>query len=169
MADKYEKYVDLAKRYGMLDTLVISTSEIFFDIRTNLKCCWGCDRQPTASTRCDSRGTTYDERIRMIKQYKSVLLLHSHDAKRLSEVILELEREAFLDGYYFAFALRTCNLCGECLEAKGKECPQPDKVRPCEALFGIDVYKTARKFGLPCEVLKTKEDTQNRYGFLLIE
>ena len=169
MVDKYGKYIELAKRHGMLDAIIIPSSDICFDIRANLKCCWGCDRQATADARCDSRGTTLDERIQMVKQYTAVLLLHSHNAQHLSEVILELEREAFLDGYYFAFALRTCNLCGECLLAKGEECPQPKKVRPCDSLFGIDVYRTVRKFKLPCRVLQSKNDTQDRYGFLLIE
>ena len=35
--------------------------------------------------------------------------------------------------------------------------------------YGIDVYKTARSLGLPCQVLQNKEDVQNRYGLVLIE
>jgi predicted metal-binding protein len=50
----------------------------------------------------------------MVKEYKAILLLHSHDAGQFSKAILELERTAHLDGYYFAFALRPCNLCKEC-------------------------------------------------------
>ena len=45
----------------------------------------------------------------MVKQYKTILLLHSHDVQQLGKVILEIEKNAFLDGYYLAFALRTCN------------------------------------------------------------
>lgn len=45
----------------------------------------------------------------------------------------------------------------------------PDKVRPYDQMFGIDVYKTARNLGLPCEVLQNKNDIQNRYGFVLID
>jgi predicted metal-binding protein len=169
MTNKFEKYIKAAQKRGMIDAVIIQPSDIFFDIRANLKCAWGCDRQPAATGKCDDRGTTLEQRIAMVKQYSQILLLHSHDAGLLSTVILELERQAFLDGYYFAFALRGCNLCGECLEEKGKKCPHPDKVRPCESLFGIDVYKTVRKLDLPCNVLKTKDETQNRYGFLLIE
>lgn len=51
----------------------------------------------------------------------------------------------------------------------GEPCPFPDKVRPCDQTFGIDVYKTARNLGLPCEVLQNKNDIQNRYGFVLID
>ncbi len=48
-------------------------------------------------------------------------------------------------------------------------CLFPDKVRPCDQIFGIDVYRTARNLGLPCQVLQNKNDIQNRYGFVLID
>ncbi len=44
-----------------------------------------------------------------------------------------------------------------------------EKVRPCDFMFGIDMYRTARNLDLPCEVLKDKKDLQNRYGLVLIE
>ncbi len=166
---KYGKYITLAKKFGMINAIIISPSEISFDIRTNLKCSWGCERGLIPNTKCDNRGTTYGERVKMVKHYKAILLIHSHEARKLSKVILELEKNAFLDGYYLAFALRACNLCKECKVKRGNDCLHPEKVRPCECLFGIDVYKTARKLGLSCEVLHKKEDIQNRYGFLLIE
>jgi predicted metal-binding protein len=87
----------------------------------------------------------------------------------LSKAVFEIERAAFLDGYYFSFAIRTCNLCKSCAVNMGKACPTPEKVRPCDQSFGIDVYKTTKNLGLPCEVLYNKEDVQNRYGFVLIE
>jgi predicted metal-binding protein len=105
----------------------------------------------------------------MIKAYKNLLLVHSHDAGKVSNAVLEIERAAFLDGYYFAFALRYCRLCKACAVDKGKSCPTPEKVRPCDQSFGIDVYRTARKQGLPCDVLQNKDDIQNRYGFVFLE
>jgi len=105
----------------------------------------------------------------MVKQYRTILLLHSQDARQLTKTILELEKAAFLDGYYLACALRCCNYCKECQVQNGKDCIHPEKIRPCEVLFGIDFFKTAPKLGLPIEVLQNKRATQNRYGFLLIE
>lgn len=167
--EKYNKYIKLAKNKGMLDAVIISPSDICFDIRTQLKCAWGCDRDFTPNAKCDNRGLSYEERVKMVKQYQTILLLHSHDVRRLGKVILELERIAFLDGYYLAFALRTCNLCKVCQAIEGKNCIHPDKIRPCECLFGIDIYKTVRKLGLHIEVLQNKEEIPDRYGFLLIE
>ena len=164
-----QKYVDYAKDHGMIDAMIISPENIFFDIRAFLKCSWGCDRLNAENIRCDSRNTTTEERIEMVKQYTNILLVHSHSAVELYRVLLRLERTAFLDGYYFAFTLRACAFCDDCKVKIGEDCSFPDKIRPCDQLFGIDVYKTVRQLGLPCEVLQSKEEVQNRYGFLLID
>ena len=109
------------------------------------------------------------ERIEMVKAYQSILFVHSHNAGKLSKAVLDIEKAAFLDGYYLSFAIRYCMLCKNCAIDQAKSCPNPEKVRPCDQSFGIDVYKTARNLGLPCEVLQSEEDVQNRYGFVLLE
>ena len=167
--DKYNKYITLAKKKGMLDALIISSSDICFDVRTQLKCAWGCDRNLTPNAKCDNRGMSYDERVKMVTQYKTILLLHAHDVRQLGKVMLDAEKAAFLDGYYFAFAVNACHICKDCQAINGKDCLHPDKVRPCACLFGIDVYKTIGKLGLPLEVLQDKTAIENRYGFLLID
>jgi predicted metal-binding protein len=159
----------LAKESKIVNAMIIAPEKIYFDIRAMLKCLWGCEDFFQNSIKCHNRNTTYLERIEMIKKYKHILIVHSNDARELSSFLLKLERIAFLDGYYFAFAIRSCNLCKSCNVEKGEPCPTPEKVRPCDQLFGIDVYKTARSLGLPCEVLQNKDDIQNRYGFLLID
>jgi predicted metal-binding protein len=165
----FEKYMELAKSLKAVDVRMISPQNIFFDIRAILKCRWGCEDFFQNSARCGTRDTTYQERVEMVKSYNNILLVHSNDARQLSATVLEIERAAFLDGYYFASAIRTCNLCKVCATQQGKPCPTPEKVRPCDQSFGIDVYKTARNLGLPCEVLQGKNDIQNRYGFILID
>jgi predicted metal-binding protein len=161
--------MDQAKSLNMANVKLISPQDIFFDIRAILKCRWGCEDFSEDNLRCHTRDTSYQERVEMVKSYKHILLIHSHNARELSEVVLEIERTAFLDGNYFAFAIRTCNLCKICAFHQGKPCPTPDKIRPCDQGFGIDVYKTARNLGLPCEVLKNRDDVQNRYGFVLLD
>jgi len=164
-----EKYIQLAKELGMVEAITISPKDICFDVRAILKCRWGCEDFFHQTIRCHTRDTTYQERVEMIKRYSQILLLRSNDERALSKAVLEIERAAFLDGYYFSFAIRTCNLCKVCALKENKPCPTPDKVRPCDQSFGIDVYKTVRNLGLPCNVLQNKEDVQNRYGFVLID
>ena len=166
---KFDKYVRLAKSLKAVDAEMISPKDIFFDIRAILKCQWGCDRNFQSNIRCGTIDINYQERIEMIRSYSNILLIHSHDVRELSVAVLKIERAAFLDGYYFAFAIRACNLCRTCRVQQGDACPRPHRVRPCESSFGINVYKTARNLGLPCEVLQNKNDIQNRYGFVLID
>jgi len=40
------------------------------------------------------------ERKDMVKSYRRILLLHSHDATALSYAVFEIERQAFLMGTY---------------------------------------------------------------------
>lgn len=163
-----DRYVQMAKELGVLDAIPISPADVFFDIRAVLKCRWGCEDFSNRSIKCHVRDTTFQERVEMVGRYSDILLLHSNDARTLSKAALEIERSAFLDGNYFAFAIRYCMLCKECAVQHGKPCPTPAKIRPCDQAFGIDVYKTARHQGLPCEVLQDRNDMQNRYGFVLI-
>jgi predicted metal-binding protein len=165
-----EKYIQTAKNHKMIDAKLITPAEISFDIRAMLKCRWGCEYFMNAhNIKCNARETSHEERIAMIKKYKHILILHSHNAMQLSIAVLEIEKAAFLDGYYFAFGIRSCSLCKHCSVLQGEPCPTPDKIRPCDQLFAIDVYKTARNLGFPIQVLQKEDDIQNRYGFVLID
>ena len=164
-----EKYIRFAKELGMVEAVIISLQDLCFDIRAILKCRWGCEDFFNQTIRCHTRDTTYQQRVEMIKRYNRILLVRSNDARALSQAVLEIERAGFLDGYYFAFAIRFCNLCKACAVKEGNPCPTPEKVRPCDQSCGIDVYKTVRNLRLPCEVLQSKEDIQNRYGLVLID
>src|SRR4030042_5644571 len=111
---QFNKYIEMAKSLKASDALIISPRDICFDIRAILKCRWGCEDYSPDNMRCGVRDTTYNERVKMIKSYKHILLVHSHDPRNLSATVLEIERKAFFDGYYFAFAIRFCNLCKTC-------------------------------------------------------
>ncbi len=164
-----EKYVQMALEEGLLKSAIISPDDVFMDIRAILKCRWGCEYSSENSIRCGQRNTSFEERAKIINSYSHILLAHSNDAQKLSQALLKIERAAFLDGLYFAFTIRACNLCRTCSVQQGGPCPTPEKIRPCDQSFGIDVYKTVRRLGFPCEVLQSREDKQNRYGFVLLD
>lgn len=163
-----KKYIDLALDLNMLNAKIIGPNDMVFDIRTLLKCHWGCENHDNLSFKCQKRNTSFDERHKMITSYKNILLIHSNSGRDISRAALEIERRAFLDGNHLAFAIRYCNLCKACSVDDGKPCVQPLKVRPCEAIFGIDVYETAKRHHLPCYPLQHKDDVQNRYGFVCL-
>jgi predicted metal-binding protein len=161
-----DKYVEIAKELKMTNALMISPQDIYFDPRVLLKCLWGCEQH---SVKCDTVNTSYQERLDMIKQYNRILLIHAHDARDVTKAVLKIERQAFLDGHYLAFAVRCCNYCELCQVDEGKPCIHPKNIRPCESIFGIDVYRTVKNLGLSINVLQTKHDRENRYGFVLID
>ena len=164
-----QKYLDLALKLKATHALAISPDEVFFDPRAKLKCLWGCaDPLAENNLKCGSNGLSLDECREMIKRYQNIILVHAHDVRLLSHIVIALERRAFLDGHYFAFAVRTCNLCRNCRLNQGGDCRLPSKRRPCDQTLGVDVYKTVREQGLPCQVLQNKDDRKNLYGFVLV-
>lgn len=168
MRTAVEKYQDLGLKMGLSHVQVLGPEQVFFDPRAVLKCRWGCEDFAKRTLKCGSRGLSHGECVDMVRRYQNILLLHGHDAHLLSKAVLSLEAAAFFDGHYFAFGIRYCNLCPACAVDQGQDCVQPAKVRPCDQALGIDVYRTAREAGLPCQVLQSKDEPQNRYGFVLI-
>ena len=163
-----ERYIDLAKELGMTGAVLLKPEQVFMDTRAVLKCRWGCEDYAKRTLKCSTRDTSFAERRGMIMSYKNILLVHGHDAHELSKAVLEIERRAFLDGNQFAFAVRYCKLCPKCALDAGKDCVHPEKMRPCDQAFGIDVFRTARQAGLPIRVLRQQDDKQDRYGFVLL-
>ncbi len=161
------EYVQLAKNLGMINAKIIRSDAIHFDSRTLLKCKWGCDDPDTV--KCSDRDIPYEMRIQIVKSYQHILLLHSDDVHKLYSAGLKIERQAFLDGHRYAFLISPCYFCPSCEVANGNPCVAREKIRPCDSLFGIDVYKTVREQDLPCDILKDKNQPQNRYAFLLLE
>ncbi len=164
-----EKYQALGLEMGLRHVKLLGPEQVFFDPRALLKCRWGCEDYFKPTLKCGARGLSQAECREMVRSYCRILLLHGHDAHLVSKAVLALGRAAFLDGHYFAFGVRYCRLCPSCAVDQGKECIQPDKVRPCDQALGIDMYRTAREAGPPCQVLQHKDDQQNRYGLVLID
>jgi predicted metal-binding protein len=131
-----EKYQDMALELGAVNAKLITPDQIFFDRRVILKCRWGCDYDGGAElAKCGSRGISYEDGIKSIQAYGHVLMAHSHDARDLSRIVLEIERRAFLDGLYLALAVRACNLCKKCSAgARGAVCT-PKRCVPATRLW----------------------------------
>jgi len=101
-----EKYIQLAKKLKMEHAVIITPDQIAFDVRALLKCRWGCeDYFSENNRRCHTRGTTYEERVEMVKRYSSILLMHSHDVQQLSVAVLEIERDLNIAVNYFKEAI----------------------------------------------------------------
>ncbi len=162
-----ERYVNLAYEMGAVDALIVEVPEIVFDHRTYLKCAWGCPE--FGQLKCSPDLIKPWEAEPLLRRYRLALLIHTHRKELANEIAWEVERRAFLDGHYWAFALYDCHGCDVCAASSRQDCANPEKARPGEDFLGIDVYATVRKFGLPIEVLTHREQRQDRYAFVFLE
>lgn len=167
---KDSKYKDMALKLGADDAVVFDIEDIEFDPRTIIKCMFGCNSWGKGHT-CPSRpGSLMPwEYKEVFSKYKWGVIIHSTSQKVSQDVSFQIEKEAFLDGHYFAFSLSDCAICSECTGFKGKECINPKKARPAFHSVGIDVFKTVRKFELPISTLKTDNEPQNWYSAVFVE
>jgi predicted metal-binding protein len=133
-----------------------------------MKCRYGCGGYGS-SRLCPPHSPTPDETRKVLDGYRQAVLIHGDKTTDIRRIVTALEREAFLGGFYkaFAFACGPCGLCRECAFEKG--CRHPERARPAMEACGIDVYRTARAAGFPIEVVRTHADEQNYYGLLLLE
>ena len=166
---KPELYVSRALALGADHAVHFTLDEIVFDSRTILKCMYGCADWGKGHT-CPSRPGSLKpwEYRKVFQEYAWGVIIHSTKKKTAQEVSFAIEREAFLDGYYFAFSLSDCALCTECSGFKGQPCVQPKKARPAFHSVGIDVFRTVRQFGLPIETLKDEKQEENWYSAVFI-
>jgi predicted metal-binding protein len=104
----------------------------------------------------------------VIDCYTRGLLIHCRGKANPTKIVVKLEKEIFLSGFYKAlgFGAGPCRLCKECGE---DGCLHSELARPAMEACGIDVYATAHKNGYPIEVLKDKSCEGNYFGLVLIE
>jgi len=168
--DNAQYYIDMALRLGADDAVAFKIEDIEFDPRTILKCSFGCADWGKGLT-CPSLPNSLRpwEYEKILKRYRWGIIIHSTDKRVSQDISFQIEREAFLKGHYFAFSLSDCALCTTCCGFVGAECAHPKQARPAFHSVGIDVFKTVRKFGLPIDTLKDKDETPNWYSAVFIE
>ena len=160
-----DKYIELARSLGALDVVEATPDDIVFDDRTLLKCMFGCMSWGKGCT-CPSRAGALSPREyeHMLRKYKRVIIIHSHDKKISQNVSFAVEREAFFDGDALAFSMSDCALCAQCAGADGQPCRNAKIARPAFHSVGIDVFSTVKKLGLPLKTLKDRDEEQNWYS-----
>ncbi|MBA7536156.1 hypothetical protein ES705_28418 [subsurface metagenome] len=162
------------------------------------KCRYGCRAYGKHLT-CPPYTPTAEETRELITGYEKALIVRFEDVQpnlevppahthhflwnailRVHDTMFELERHAFLSGYYKAFALGAlpCAYCDDCLperhdfvldRASKRFCEHQDKARPSMEACGIDVFKTVRKVGYEIEVRTSPHERIIFFGLLLIE
>jgi len=160
-----DKYINLAISIGADNVIAVTPDDIVFDGRTLLKCMFGCSMWGKGCT-CPSRPgfLSSEEYEKLLRKYKTVLIIHSKDKKVAQKASFEVEKEAFFDGDVLAFSMSDCTLCESCAGHTGESCRNVMKARPSFHSVGIDCFATVKKQGLPIEVLRNKDEEQNWYA-----
>ncbi len=170
----------LFRQHGYTDFTWIDPKKIVVAHWVRMKCRFGCDEYGRTAT-CPPNVPSVEECREFFNDYSEAAVFHfaksvenpedRHDwTLSISRKLLELEREVFISGHRKAFLLfmDSCHLCPECAGTKA-DCRNPEGARPTPEAMGVDVFGTARQYGLPIEVLGDYSDTMNRYAFLLVE
>jgi len=163
----YQELCQIAKDLGAEDARIISTEQVVTAPWVTLKCRYGCDSYNTTHC-CPPKTPTYKETREILNSYHYALLIKTYSLKRTTPLVVKLEREVFLRGFYKAFGLGAgaCKLCSEC---NLERCRHPYDARPSMEACGIDVYATARVAGFDLAVLGDKEEKETSFGLILIE
>lgn len=163
---KYAKYIKRAQEFKIITAKIIPAKSIVTAEWVRLKCQFGCDAFGKSLT-CPPFSPAPEQTRRMLAQFKYALLIHSSKWTDIRQIVIALEREIFLDGYYKAFGMGAgpCNLCQRC----ARYCRHPDQARPSMEACGIDVFTTVKNNGLPIYVLNSRNCKANYYGVILIE
>lgn len=168
---KAKSYIAMAEEMGAADAVVFRAEDICWDSRTLLKCMYGCSDWGKNHT-CPSRphNPSMAELKEMFSRYRWGIIVHTHEKNLSQRISMKIESAAFHDGYYFAFSLSDCGLCGECAAVKCEDCRHVAEARPAFHSVGIDVFKTVRQMGLPIETLPGRDaPNQNWYSAVFIE
>jgi len=160
-----DAYIELARSLGAENAILVTPDDIVFDGRTLLKCMFGCSSWEKGCT-CPSRKgfLSTEEYERLLRKYKHVLIIHSHDKKIAQNASYQVEREAYLDGDALAFSLSDCALCMKCAGEFDEPCRNVTMARPAFHSVGIDVFTTVTKLGLPIKTLRDVNEKQNWYS-----
>jgi predicted metal-binding protein len=157
-------------RSGAKDCKIIDVSSVKTGAWVRNKCQYGCPEFAKRLT-CPPYTPDAGETQKILDSYKKAILIHcqSSSKKDISKIAVEIEREAFLLGFYKAWAMGAgpCRLCPRC--DVNALCKHSYKGRPSMEACGIDVFKTARNNGLKITTLDSYHCKANYFALVLIE
>jgi len=160
-----DKYINIALSLGAQHAIAVTPDDIVFDGRTLLKCMFGCSDWGRGCTCPSKEGFLKPWELEpLLRKYKTVLIIHSHDKKAAQKAAYAVEREAYLDGDVLAFSMSDCAICANCAGKDGGDCRDVKRARPAFHSVGIDVFATAKKLGLPLKPLRSEGEQENWYS-----
>lgn len=184
LAIDLEKLQAKAMEAGASATKIAKVAKIKTGAWTRMKCQFGCPNYG-ATLCCPPYTPDYEQTQKFLAEYKYGIIveytvnientdpkdyakLDASISNGLLELLLSVEREAFLLNHYRSFALKggRCRLCDTC---NLKKCVNPTKARPSLEACGIDVFALANDNGFKMEVITGPVKELKIYGLVLVE
>lgn len=164
--EKYIKYIDMLTAEGADPAMVINPHQVVTAPWTAFKCQFGCNHFGKNHC-CPPEAPSYERTRAVLDSYETAILFRIHGWNGTA-MAAACARELFLDGYYkaFAFGSGPCRICKSC-DPTG--CRFPEKTTPAMEACGIDVFATARRFGLEIHTLRCQDEKRNHFGLVLVE
>jgi predicted metal-binding protein len=182
------------------DLRLIPTEMIVVSDWVRLKCRYGCNNYGN-HLGCPPFSPTPSETRSVLSAYRNAVLVRfeakpdpkatvkhagralSNSVVKMQKTVAELERAAFLAGYYKAFGMNAmpCALCDTCVigEMQKKDqavfdldsvkCKNKETMRPSMEACGIDVFKTLQNAGFRPRVLKDCKEMVELFGLVLLD
>ena len=179
-----EHLIAKAKELGASAAVPVSVPTIKLGMWTRMKCQYGCPYYGK-NLCCPPHAPSAEFTRKFLADYTNSLLVqmtipydpeeakdwNAYDRKihlALTDLVIGVEREAFLMNYYKAFALKAgrCRLCDTC---NLKKCVHPDRARPSAEACGIDVMALAADNGFDSRVLRGPVKEFKIYGLILLD
>jgi predicted metal-binding protein len=157
-----------AIKMGFKNAKILKTNKIITASWPGFKCRYGCEKHNT-NLKCPPNGNDPGETKELLSEYSYALILEgAPPGKDFHYKLLELEKRAFLAGFYkaFAFIAGPCSMCPEC--SKTGECRNPKLARPSMEGSGIDVYATCEAAGIDIAPVSKKGEYIKYIGLLLL-
>jgi len=171
---------DLLKKHGLNDFKWIPSNNIVVANWVRMKCQFGCPDYGKGGC-CPPNTPPVAQCREFFSEYGSAVLLHftieldkpgdrQEAFRSLNDRLVKAERDVFLAGFYKAFLLfvSDCKICPDCTGDR-INCRDKIRARPSPESMAVDVYSTVRNSGYPIRVLKSYEETMDRYAILLVE
>jgi predicted metal-binding protein len=159
-----------AVELGARESKIITVETVETAAWVRYKCQFGCSGFAQSLT-CPPYSPTPDETRKILNSFKKAILIHCQSGSHvdISKVVIKIEKEAFLAGYYKALGMGAgpCRLCRDC-NLKG-ECRHREEARPSMEACGIDVYSTARSNGFSIDTLDSAKCRADYFGIVLIK
>ena len=88
---------------------------------------------------------------------------------KVNPVLVAIERDVFLSGYYKAWSMGEgpCHQCEDCALKAG--CRFPQQLRPSLEASGVDVFRTLRNNGIEADVATDYDCSVRYWGLVLVE